>query len=549
MILDVGRIAREENVAGYFVALAILLGFILYLVFAHPAHAVPPLLAAGTVFDGLNVAPRAMPNSEQQWEFVNASEQVQIMGGAKRGGKSYAASIKAYLLSVLFPGNRGMIGRKDMTDLKDTALNTFFKVVPPEMILDHNKGDRLITVRSSDPDVPSTIVYRGLGDVADIEKSKGVDLGWLWVDEPSEVLKETYEMLESQLCWVLPDGERPPYMSMLTTNPEPGWVKDLKEKIERGEHPSGIFIPALPRFNPDLPPGWEAKMRGSRDVEWIAKYLDGSWAVGENSVFPELNPLIHDISDICATNPQFHVGMRKIGGIDYGTAAPTTYEQAAIDHEENLFFIAEHYESGTDKPVSHHCIGIKSIAARCGDQQQHGPAFLGNDYILIDPSTEAKTQQSGDQVFSIQDEFRRYGVPTIAGHRAKISIGINAIRELLRVDPDHPHPFARGPKGEIILGAPRMYICRHCCPMLWKEMEELRKEVRVSGTLEYIGADHAIDPVRYIVMSRPPSADRKKRDEIFLPTPQRLAARTHDSWSRKFGKKAGGENRWLTHVR
>jgi Phage terminase large subunit len=156
----------------------------------------------------------------QQQKFIDCGEREQLYGGAKRGGKTVAGAMKSVLLSIMFPGNRGLIGRKDMTDLKDTALTTFFDICPPELILDHHKGDRKIVIRTNDK--PSEILYRGLGDQADVEKSKGIDLGWAWIDEPSEIEEDTYKMLRSQLNWVLPDGNRPPYMMLLTSNPEPG---------------------------------------------------------------------------------------------------------------------------------------------------------------------------------------------------------------------------------------------------------------------------------------------------------------------------------------
>jgi phage terminase large subunit len=152
------------------------------------------------------------------------------MAEPSRGGKTVAGAMKSVLLSIMFP-NRGLIGRKDMTDLKDTSLTTFFDICPPELILDHHRGDRKIVIRTSE--MPSEILYRGLGDQGDVEKSKGIDLGWAWIDEPSEIEPDTYLMLRSQLNWLLPDGNRPLYMMLLTSNPEPGWMTGPESKVPR----------------------------------------------------------------------------------------------------------------------------------------------------------------------------------------------------------------------------------------------------------------------------------------------------------------------------
>jgi len=139
------------------------------------------------------------PPSFTQNAFINAKEKEQVFGGSKRGGKTVAGSQKAILLSVLFPGNKGYILRQDLTDLKESTLETFLRICPPELILDHNHTERRISIRTAG--VPSKIIYSGLSDQTDEESSKGKEAGWIWFDEPSEVKQGTYLMHLSQLCW------------------------------------------------------------------------------------------------------------------------------------------------------------------------------------------------------------------------------------------------------------------------------------------------------------------------------------------------------------
>ena len=102
----------------------------------------------------------------QQEIFIDCDELEQLYGGAKRGAKSFALCMKITLLSLAFPGNRGLLCRKDFTDLRDSTLVDFFRVCPHDLIWDWNQTSHTITLAGG-----STIVYRGLGDERELEKA------------------------------------------------------------------------------------------------------------------------------------------------------------------------------------------------------------------------------------------------------------------------------------------------------------------------------------------------------------------------------------------
>lgn len=456
------------------------------------------------------------PTAQQQ-KFLDADAREQLYGGAKRGGKTVAGALKSTMLSELFPGNRGLIARKDMTDLRDTALNTFLaKVCPPELVLSHNKGERKLVIRTSG--APSEILYRGLGDQSDVEKSKGVDLGWFWIDEPSEIEEETYKMLRSQLNWVLPNGSRPPYMAMLTSNPEPGWVKRrfIDSMVE-----GGVFIPSLPRDNPHLPPGWENELRASYDADWVTKYLDGSWDVSEGSVFPELNASVHAIDNV-----DFRF-MRFVSGMDHASTGVTACVQVAIDADENVFVLEEYYER--NRLISQHAKFVQLMLDSYGKQE----------YTVIDPSTEAKTLQGAHELYSVTDEYHRNGLAVVPAWRASIDVGINLLKEYLQVSPQRRHPFTQQP------GAPRLFIVKRKCPNLWREMAEIRKELTADGKMRFRGDDHALDSLRYVVMSRPraPKKDEEPRPEMSSWDRMKLASEKR--FRQEWNKSLHGGDSWF----
>jgi hypothetical protein len=472
------------------------------------------------------------PTAQQQ-KFIDCSAREQLFGGAKRGGKSVSLCQKGILLSVLFPGNRGLLARKDFTDLWDTTLNEFFQVCPADLIVSHNKGERCIRLKTANPKITSDIIYRGLGDANDFEKAKSLTLGWFGIDEPSEINVDVYKQLRSQLNWVLPTGKRPPYMALLASNPEPGWVKQrFIDSVTEG----CAFIPALPRDNPHLPPGWEDELRSTYDIEWIEKYLDGSWEVHEGAVFPELDGRIHII------DPPNTAGLKLVGAIDHGTTGTTAFVIVGIDADNNIIALHEHYGQG--KLISQNAAAIKDIVDLYIDPK--APTALGRklDYLLIDPACTGRTQQGANQLQSVADQYREQGLMVVPAWNA-LEAGLQRIKEYLHVKPNHIHPIS----GKI--GSPSLLIVKRFCPNLWKEMKDIKKEILPSGLMRFVGLDHALDCLRYIVNSRPRVEQTTTNDLARMPNQVRFAMKTHDKWASKWDKRSAGKSSgtWFSNAR
>lgn len=283
-------------------------------------------------------------------------------------------------------------------------------------------------------------------------------------------------------------------------------------------------------------------LAGMADEDLKRAWLDGSWDKFEGLVFPELNEVLHNLDrfvyEVDYRNSKF------IAAIDYGGTAPTASPELVIDLAENAFAIGEHYQK--NELISKHAEGIKAMLETCSRAQERGKKdnMCGQDYILLDPNTSPDDSQMAAQgVFSVQDEYQRNGINTIVTHRFPVSIGLNLIKEYLRVNPNHKCPFT----GKI--GSPRLFISRRRCPNLWRELKEFQKEYdEETGKLVYIGSRHILDCLRYILMSRPSAPKRAAIDVNSLPSEQAFAARAHDRWGAKFDKKAknkGGNGTWF----
>ncbi len=518
----------------------------------------PPLTVT---IDGTDYA-IGRPPSVKQWAFIDRAEMEQLYGGSKSGGKSRAEVMKIILLAVLFPGNQLGMFRKDLTDLKGSLLVTFELMCPKALIIQHHRTDHYFWIRTTDPDHPSRVWYGGLGEEIDFESAKGKEYGAFAIDEPSEIGMQPYLQMLGQLRWVLPDGSRPPYQAILGSNPEPGWLEDhfghlinaATEDTPVVTDGQRVYIMALPKDNPYLPPNWEAILRNQADIPqtWIDKYLGGSWKASEGLVFKELDEAVHYIETPPAAYLQT---LTLVASLDHASTGVTCFAINGIDSSGNIIALGSYYAK--NKLVSVHAQGIRSLldywVRACGkeqvakqgstsDPQTHWSVF-GLEYILIDPSTQAKTQQSRNELISIQDMYQREGIPTVPAWNA-IETGIQLMEEYIHVKPSHVHPFSRTIQGGPVFGSPSYFIVKSHNEDGVKEIERWKRTITINKTIKYVGADHWIDDQRYIIMSRPEPPKFLARDMGIIGTHDLKAQTAFERWNKSFGQKPD-DNQWF----
>lgn len=520
----------------------------------NPGAVVDPLGPPLILRIGNREYPLGAPPSKQQTAFIHASEREQLYGGAKRGGKSWAICLKLLMLAVTFPGNLVRLFRQDLTDLRESTLVTWERLVPSEIILDHHQTHRNFLIRTNGK--PSVVHYDGLKDFRPNDNSvQGWEHGAFAIDEPSEVDPENYRMLLAQLCWVLPDGNRPPYMAILGSNPEPGWVQDRFDSLiepteddpnlKQVSNGKQIFVKALPIDNPYLPTNWQEDAELDAPKEWVDKYLKGSWRVSTGQVFKEWDDDIHLIDMPPA---EYLSSLRLVASIDHADTGTTAMVIVGIDADDNAVALYEYYVK--DKLISAHAAGMSSLmdvaVMQCGKQgavnvasRQIGvvPSFYGFEYILIDPSTQAKVLQGKTELYSRLDEYRRNGIPAIPAINA-LETGLNLVGEYIHIKPGHVHPLSG------LRGSPSLFVVRKNCPNLRKNIIGLKRTISDRGVVRYVGEDHALDNLRYILMSRPEPPARTKKDILTMNSHDQMATRSHDKWANAFGKKSESNLWW-----
>lgn len=146
-------------------------------------------------FQGFKLSPK-------QVEFINAKDRYVCLSGGFASGKTVAFVIKLILLSVFFPGNRILLGRKTRQDVEMATLPDFFDICP-ENLYEHRVGDGIIEFYNG-----SQILLYGLdalqsGAGQDIKKAeqkiKSLNLGGVFIDQLEEIEARVFEALSGRL--------------------------------------------------------------------------------------------------------------------------------------------------------------------------------------------------------------------------------------------------------------------------------------------------------------------------------------------------------------
>lgn len=194
-------------------------------------------------------------------------EKFVLYGGAVGGGKSVWLCNESLQLSLEASGNVGYLCRHELTSLMRTTLLTLGRYLPNDLIAQHHQTENFYRLING-----SLIFYGGLGDdLKAIDRLKSMELGWFAIDQAEETSESHFFLLASRLRLKIPNVR---YKGLLTSNPAPGWVKHrfVEQKLE--DH---IFIPALPKDNPYLPPDYESGLRELYPEELVKQLLDGDW--------------------------------------------------------------------------------------------------------------------------------------------------------------------------------------------------------------------------------------------------------------------------------
>lgn len=193
--------------------------------------------------------------SAKQRKFLQAETFFVCYGGARGGGKSHVARLKAVGMALRYPGIRILMVRCHYPELEENIIRPILRWLPEE-IYSYNGTSRLMTF-----DNGSIIKFGHYdGDSAESEY-QGVEYDVVFVDEATQLSERAFRYLQTVIRGV----NEFPKRFYLTCNPGGighRWVKRLfidrqyevhPEDPERTENPDDYtFIPATVDDNPWL---------------------------------------------------------------------------------------------------------------------------------------------------------------------------------------------------------------------------------------------------------------------------------------------------------
>lgn len=447
-----------------------------------------------TKLSGYNTGPIV---HKKQMLFHASPKRNRWVFGGNRSGKSECGAVEVvWLVRGIHPFRKctsavsGWVVSPSMRVQKDVAQKKILSYLDPSWIEDII----MVNGKKSSPEygvVESILVKSVCGGISVIsfksceegrEKFQGASLDFVWFDE--EPPKDIYDECRMRVIDRSGDifGTMTPLKGLTFVYDEIYLNSANDEEVffctmEWADNP---FIPQkeIERLTKSLSPD---ELRARR----FGEFLDA----GNGLVYPEFDPNVHVIEPFNVPTYWY-----ETLSIDPGLNNPLSCHWYAVDGDGNIFVIAEHYEAG--KNIDHHAARIKDISREIGWHVGRS----GRIEALIDT---AATQRTLASTKSVVELFFEQGIAVNPRVNKDLFSGIARVKSLLR-------------NGE---GKASIFIFKNCVNLI-REIKGYRwgnEDAPIKRD------DHALDELRYFVMSRPDANPEMLRPNEIQRDKERLA--------------------------
>jgi hypothetical protein len=452
-----------------------------------------------------------------QKQFYYSTARNQVMSGGFNNGKTYIGCFKIFTLLQTFPNSRAVIARQKFTDLKKTTMQTFFKLVPSELIDSHNDQDGITVFKNG------SVIYWMHLDHVDENTLRGLEINWVLVDQAEEIEEKVYDVLDARIGrwdgaivpqsllqkfpdWPMsPTGKYiiPSYF-MLLSNPDTQFHFIYRKYHPESEDRHSNYFYCEGEWDRDLGSSESYDEAITRDPEWVDKYVRGRWGLSSAQIHvvakesyleytPELLDRIRSRGSLCRV-------------LDHGDSAPTCCLWFAALEGVYICY-REYYSPG--KLISYHRQSIYDLSR----YRVEGQGWLDEQYSAdyADPSIFHKASQKDGGFWSVADEYISSDIdaPPLVWLPADNNeyATRNRINELLQKSEAIRHPVSKESNSPAVyfIRASRDYP--HGCREAIRQLGSQRK--KLLGTIEGKSIysddrdgsipDHAYDPIRYYV--------------------------------------------------
>lgn len=367
--------------------------------------------------------------TKRQSEFIKASADEVLFGGAAGGGKSYGQLIDALLYALKYPGSKQLLLRRTYPDLERSLVLEHLKLYPKKVYSYNSSTHRGRFVNGS------TVEFGYCDNEKDVYRYQGAEYDTIRFDELTHFTESQYIYLISRLRGVND------YPKQVKSSTNPGgvghvWVKQrfidpAPPNTEfRSGHTSRIFLPSRVQDNHflmDADPEYIERLKamGEREVRAL---LYGDWDLTEGRFFPEWDEAVH-----VKRGFEIPKHWRRYLTMDYGMDMLAAY-CIAVDEQGRGFVYRELYQPGL-------IISAAAQAVKTLCDGEHMTAYLAP------PDLWNSRQETGK---SVADWFADYGIMLTKTSNRRVD-GWMAVREWLAVQ-----------KNEFDERQARLTIFEHC---------------------------------------------------------------------------------------
>jgi len=365
------------------------------------------------------------PANEKQDAFLYSQKKAILLSGAVGAGKSYLGCVKGFMLNIKYPGNRGLICRKENRTLHNSTMLTLLEqVIPKNMIVSFSIIRGELVHKTLDPERNSTMVFSGLDKGADQQyptKIASTEYGWIFPDEGVECDKGDWDMLTTRLRYKpigmsLEDSNNMVRQIFTCTNPDAPshWLYKFFIGISAEERLrlSREVIYVTPYDNPYLSEDYLQTLEHNLSGVNRQRLLEGKWVRAEGVIYPEFDPLRHvDDKDFLPLKDY----KQLIIGADANYPLPRAWLLLGIRGDGNIDVLREFYkESSYVEEAIQWALSIKN---ECGRDVSgyHDPS----DPVAID-----KANREGIMLMKANNKILP-GISEVARHFMLDKIKIN----------------------------------------------------------------------------------------------------------------------------
>lgn len=368
-----------------------------------------------------------------------------ILSGPAETGKTYALCWKYHLVTIKYPGTRGLVVRKSQKSIYPTILNTWKRIIKGAPIEPYG-GER--PEKYNYPN-GSEIWLAGMDNA---DKVLSSEWDWVYINQAEELSLDDYEKL---LTRTTGRGAVMPYTQIGGDCNPAGRLHWIRERAQSG---SLTLLTSTLRDNPTLydPVTGEITEQGMRTLATLQsltgvrrqRLFEGIWATAEGTVYDIFDPTIH-------VKEREHAEMvRWALAIDEGYTNPAVILLIGEDPDGRLHIAREFYQRGV----------LQSAVVETAYTWSRE-----NDCYLV-----AVDHAAAGLIADLQD----VGLPA-GGYKGRVLDGITSVQDYLRLAGD---------------GLPRLTVDPSCIETI-NEFESYTWKPEKDEPIKL--HDHAMDALRY----------------------------------------------------